>query len=77
VSGNGDGVPYSADEIIEAVRQALERCPGIDIVYVHSSPHGGAVAAIVQVGTPAYDAMRTAYPDLPLPPHDHIEPGMF
>lgn len=67
----------SADLVIAAVKEAISRTPGVDIVYVHTTPSGGAEAAIVKVGTPAYEALSKAYPDLPLPPHDHIEPGMW
>lgn len=67
----------TADEIIQAVLEVLEANPGVDIVYIHATPYGGSHAAIVKVGTPAYEAIGKAYPDRELPPHDHIEPGMF
>lgn len=66
-----------AEYVIAAVNEAIERNPGIDIIYVHDTPHGGAHAAIVLVGTPAYEAIQQAYPDREIPPHSHIEPGMF
>lgn len=71
------GSAPTADEVITAVDEAVKRTPGVDIVYVHGTPYGGAHAAIVKIGTPAYEAVGKAYPDLPLPPHDHIEPGMW
>ena len=65
----------SSDEIIQAVQEALNRNPGVDIIYIHTDGREKAIAAIVLAGTPAYKGMNDAYPTLP--PHDHLEPGMF
>lgn len=67
----------TANDCIRAVQRVLDMNEGVDIVYIHATPAGGAHAAIVKVGTPAYEALERAYEGRDETPHDHIEPGMF
>jgi hypothetical protein len=67
-----------AKQCIEGVQTIMQVAGDekTDIIYVHPNA-GGAICAIVKVGTPAYNAITDAYPDDELEPHSHVEPDMW
>lgn len=69
----------TAEDVIAAAQKALDASGSMDIVYLHDSEASAPFAAIVRRDTPAWEGMIQAYEAEPqgMPPHDHIEPGMF
>lgn len=62
----------TAEEIVVAAQEALERSGGMDVVYIHNA-EGAIVCAVVGIGW-----LRTVLPQYAeMPAHSHIEPGMF